>query len=136
MAGIHCNLFIYFFMFLLSPPTSTITIIFIIVRMRLYHSVTIFFYSHSLNFFASKTCTEMVMPIGHGANDSMFQAWPFDLNNHTKTCQDLFGVTPRPQWITTEFGGHVGFCFFLFYVLASSIFNNKIQELLMITSRI
>ncbi|RVX19934.1 Lysosomal Pro-X carboxypeptidase [Vitis vinifera] len=52
------------------------------------------------------TCTEMVMPIGHGANDTMFQAWPFDLNNHTKTCQDLFGVTPRPHWITTEFGGH------------------------------
>ncbi|RVW54370.1 Lysosomal Pro-X carboxypeptidase [Vitis vinifera] len=53
-----------------------------------------------------QTCTEMVMPIGHGANDTMFQAWPFDLNNHTKTCQDLFGVTPRPRWITTEFGGH------------------------------
>ncbi|RVX20136.1 Vacuolar protein sorting-associated protein 41-like [Vitis vinifera] len=61
------------------------------------------------------TCTEMVMPIGHGNNDTMFQAWPFDLNNHTKTCEDLFGVTPRPHWITTEFGGHVSFCFFLFY---------------------
>ncbi|KAL6312812.1 hypothetical protein AAG906_022540 [Vitis piasezkii] len=61
------------------------------------------------------TCTEMVMPIGHGNNDTMFQAWPFDLNNHTKTCQDLFGVTPIPHWITTEFGGHVSFDFFLFY---------------------
>ncbi|KAL6312807.1 hypothetical protein AAG906_022535 [Vitis piasezkii] len=45
-----------------------------------------------------QTCTEMVMPIGHGANDTMFQAWPFDLNNHTKPVkiylvllQDLIG---------------------------------------------
>ena len=74
-----------------------------------------FFCYDSLKFFASKMCTEMVMPIGHGANDTMFQAWPFDLNNHTKTCQGLFGVTPRPHWITTEFGGRVSFCLFLFY---------------------
>ncbi|KAA8544159.1 hypothetical protein F0562_022205 [Nyssa sinensis] len=53
-----------------------------------------------------QTCTEMVMPIGYGANETMFQASPFDLGNFTKSCQDLFGVTPRPHWITTEFGGH------------------------------
>ncbi|XP_010651835.2 uncharacterized protein LOC100261907 [Vitis vinifera] len=55
-----------------------------------------------------QTCTEMVMPFGRGENDTMFQASPFDLNNYTKTCQDIFGasVTPRPHWITTEFGGH------------------------------
>lgn len=47
------------------------------------------------------------MPIGHGENDTMFQASPFDLNNYTKSCQALFGVTPKPHWITTEFGGHV-----------------------------
>ncbi|KAJ0020793.1 hypothetical protein Pint_32024 [Pistacia integerrima] len=51
-------------------------------------------------------CTEMVMPIGNGKNDTMFQASPFDMDDYTKTCQDLFGVTPRPHWITTEFGGH------------------------------
>ena len=51
------------------------------------------------------------MPFGRGENDTMFQASPFDLNNYTKTCQDIFGasVTPRPHWITTEFGGHVNF---------------------------
>ncbi|KAK9279126.1 hypothetical protein L1049_012801 [Liquidambar formosana] len=53
-----------------------------------------------------QACTEMVMPIGHGENDTMFQASPFDLNDYTKTCEDLFVVTPRPHWITTEFGGH------------------------------
>ncbi|KAK0603834.1 hypothetical protein LWI29_009143 [Acer saccharum] len=53
-----------------------------------------------------QTCTEMVMPIGYGGNDTMFEAWPFDLNNLTRTCQAVFGVTPRPHWITTEFGGH------------------------------
>ncbi|XP_060668419.1 uncharacterized protein LOC107410545 [Ziziphus jujuba] len=54
----------------------------------------------------SKTCTEMVMPIGYGANETMFQSSPFNLNDYIKTCQNLFGVTPRPHWITTEFGGH------------------------------
>ncbi|KAF3455139.1 hypothetical protein FNV43_RR05587 [Rhamnella rubrinervis] len=53
-----------------------------------------------------QTCTEMVMPIGYGANETMFQERPFNLNNLTNTCQDLFHVTPRPHWITTEFGGH------------------------------
>ncbi|KAA8550277.1 hypothetical protein F0562_001961 [Nyssa sinensis] len=53
-----------------------------------------------------QTCTEMVIPIGNGDNDTMFQPSPFDLNNFTRTCEGLFGVTPRPHWITTEFGGH------------------------------
>ncbi|KAH7542073.1 hypothetical protein FEM48_Zijuj02G0034700 [Ziziphus jujuba var. spinosa] len=53
-----------------------------------------------------QTCTEMVMPIGYGANETMFQSSPFNLNDYIKTCQNLFGVTPRPHWITTEFGGH------------------------------
>ncbi|CAK9186784.1 unnamed protein product [Ilex paraguariensis] len=52
-----------------------------------------------------QTCTEMVMPIGNGANDTMFEALPFDLNNFTRNCEGVFGVTPRPHWITTEFGG-------------------------------
>ncbi|KAA8550285.1 hypothetical protein F0562_001969 [Nyssa sinensis] len=46
------------------------------------------------------------MPIGYGANDTMFQALPYDFDNFTRTCNDLFGISPRPHWITTEFGGH------------------------------
>lgn len=54
-----------------------------------------------------QTCSEMVMPIGRGINDTMFPPAPFDLQDYTKECQKRFGVTPRPHWITTEFGGHV-----------------------------
>ncbi|XP_068649264.1 uncharacterized protein [Aristolochia californica] len=60
----------------------------------------------ALSGWAWQTCSEMVMPIGRGENDTMFQAMPFDLKNETEFCQSLFGVTPRPHWITTEFGGH------------------------------
>ncbi|KAJ0083826.1 hypothetical protein Patl1_30541 [Pistacia atlantica] len=37
-------------------------------------------------------CTEMVMPIGNGKNDTMFQASPFDMDDYTKTCQEPFWV--------------------------------------------
>ncbi|KAF6171570.1 hypothetical protein GIB67_018094 [Kingdonia uniflora] len=52
-----------------------------------------------------QACTELVSPIG-ADNTTMFQASPFDLKNYTKDCEDVFHVTPRPHWITTEFGGH------------------------------
>ncbi|PON71206.1 Peptidase S [Trema orientale] len=65
-----------------------------------------YLYNQRSSGWAWQTCTEMVMPIGYGANETMFQYSPFDLNNFTKSCQELFGVTPRPHWITTEFGGH------------------------------
>ncbi|XP_052311745.1 uncharacterized protein LOC7463334 [Populus trichocarpa] len=53
-----------------------------------------------------QTCTEMVFPMGYGENETMFQSDPFDINNYTKECVDVFGIKPRPHWITTEFGGH------------------------------
>ncbi|KAF5185362.1 Lysosomal pro-x carboxypeptidase [Thalictrum thalictroides] len=53
-----------------------------------------------------QTCTKMAMPIGYHEIETMFQSNPFDLNKFIKNCQNLFGVTPRPHWITTEFGGH------------------------------
>ncbi|XP_077233617.1 uncharacterized protein LOC143875922 [Tasmannia lanceolata] len=53
-----------------------------------------------------QTCSEMVMPIGRGSNDTMFQAALFDLKNFTEECQAYYGVPPRPHWITTEYGGH------------------------------
>ncbi|KAF5195121.1 Lysosomal pro-x carboxypeptidase [Thalictrum thalictroides] len=62
-----------------------------------------------------QTCTEMVMPIGYHENETMFQSNPFDLNKFIKNCQNLFGVTPRPHWITTEFGGHVS-CIYTNYL--------------------
>ncbi|KAJ9178023.1 hypothetical protein P3X46_009943 [Hevea brasiliensis] len=53
-----------------------------------------------------QTCTQIVMPIGYGYNETMFEAEPFDINNYTKDCLDVFGIVPRPHWMTTEFGGH------------------------------
>ncbi|KAL1831927.1 hypothetical protein ACET3Z_001578 [Daucus carota] len=55
---------------------------------------------------AWQQCTELVIPVGSGANDTMFEPWPFDIKNLSRTCKAAFGVTPRPHWITTEFGGH------------------------------
>ncbi|PIA60660.1 hypothetical protein AQUCO_00300289v1, partial [Aquilegia coerulea] len=52
-----------------------------------------------------QTCTELVSPIGHGAESTMFQYSPFDLGKFSKSCRDTYGVDPRPHWMTTEFGG-------------------------------
>ncbi|XVE79345.1 hypothetical protein DITRI_Ditri14bG0050800 [Diplodiscus trichospermus] len=53
-----------------------------------------------------QTCSELVMPIGHGNNDSMFPPDPFNLSRFTKKCKKLFGVEPQPHWVTTYYGGH------------------------------
>ncbi|THG06832.1 hypothetical protein TEA_001981 [Camellia sinensis var. sinensis] len=53
-----------------------------------------------------ETCSEMVMPIGRGSNDTMFFAWPFNLTSFTEDCVRSFGVPPRPHWVTTYYGGH------------------------------
>ncbi|GBG85638.1 hypothetical protein CBR_g40367 [Chara braunii] len=50
-----------------------------------------------------QTCTEMVMPFASNPNNSMFEPYDWDLNAYIKSCQDDFGVTPRPNWITTQY---------------------------------
>ncbi|XP_065865766.1 uncharacterized protein [Euphorbia lathyris] len=52
-----------------------------------------------------QTCSEMVIPIGRG-NDTMFPPYPFDLNAYVEDCKDFYGVSPRPHWVTTYYGGH------------------------------
>ncbi|RDX79805.1 Lysosomal Pro-X carboxypeptidase, partial [Mucuna pruriens] len=52
-----------------------------------------------------QTCSEMLIPIGIG-NDTMFEPIPFSLKNYAKGCKKQFGVSPRPHWITTYYGGH------------------------------
>lgn len=54
----------------------------------------------------------MVMPIGRDSNDTMFQAAPFNLTNFSDDCTKRYGVSPRPHWVTTYYGGQV--CVFLF----------------------
>ncbi|KAI5602983.1 hypothetical protein BDE02_01G189400 [Populus trichocarpa] len=50
-------------------------------------------------------CSEMVIPLGVGDN-SMFQPNPFNLTDHIERCKSLYGVRPRPHWVTTYYGGH------------------------------
>ncbi|CAK9186788.1 unnamed protein product [Ilex paraguariensis] len=54
------------------------------------------------------TCSEMVIPIGRGRNDTMFPPSPFDFKQYSDHCKSLFGVPPRPHWVTTYYGGHDG----------------------------
>ncbi|KAG8644685.1 hypothetical protein MANES_11G154400v8 [Manihot esculenta] len=52
-----------------------------------------------------QTCSEMVIPIGRG-NDTMFPPDPFDLESYIQDCKNLYGVPPRPHWVTTYYGEH------------------------------
>ena len=47
------------------------------------------------------------MTIGRGKNDTMFFSAPFNLNNFIKNCKKMYGVSPRPHWVTTYYGGQV-----------------------------
>ncbi|KAI8524206.1 hypothetical protein RHMOL_Rhmol13G0132100 [Rhododendron molle] len=51
-----------------------------------------------------QACTEMVIPIGVGG--TMFQPQPFNLEQYIVGCQSEYGVLPRPNWVTTYYGGH------------------------------
>ncbi|KAK3043617.1 hypothetical protein RJ639_001679, partial [Escallonia herrerae] len=53
-----------------------------------------------------QTCSELVMPIGRGSNDTMFPSAPFSLNDFTNSCMSKYGVPPRPRWVTTYYGSH------------------------------
>ncbi|KAF4376780.1 hypothetical protein F8388_025651 [Cannabis sativa] len=53
-----------------------------------------------------QTCSEMVFPIGIG-NNTMFESQPFDLQDYINDCKDYYGISPRPHWATTYYGGHV-----------------------------
>ncbi|THG13840.1 hypothetical protein TEA_014318 [Camellia sinensis var. sinensis] len=46
------------------------------------------------------------MPFGRGSNDTMFLAKPFNLSSFIEDCKSMYGVPPRPHWVTTYYGGH------------------------------
>ncbi|XP_059429036.1 uncharacterized protein LOC132162834 [Corylus avellana] len=52
-----------------------------------------------------QSCSDMVMPIGHDTNGSMFPPSPFNLTDFNNYCKKLYGVEPRPHWVTTYYGG-------------------------------
>lgn len=54
-----------------------------------------------------QACTEMIMPTSGNNEDSIFPASDWDYKHRASACKSIFGIKPRPLWITTEFGGHV-----------------------------
>ncbi|XP_022152914.1 lysosomal Pro-X carboxypeptidase-like [Momordica charantia] len=57
--------------------------------------------------YSFQICSEMVIPIGvSGKVESMFPTAPFDLNSFKNDCKAWYGVSPKPHWITTFYGGH------------------------------
>ncbi|XP_031127439.1 lysosomal Pro-X carboxypeptidase-like [Ipomoea triloba] len=53
-----------------------------------------------------QACTEMIMPTDGNRKDSIFPASEWDYNKTAQLCKDIFHIDPRPNWITTEFGGY------------------------------
>lgn len=61
---------------------------------------------HGLDGWNWQACTEMVMPMSSSQNTSMFPAFDYNYTSYKQDCLKMFKVTPRPKWISTEFGGH------------------------------
>ncbi|KAE8780921.1 Lysosomal Pro-X carboxypeptidase [Hordeum vulgare] len=60
---------------------------------------------HGLDGWDWQACTEMVMPM-IVSNESMFPPSSFSYENNSDACLADYGVRPRMNWITTEYGGH------------------------------
>ncbi|KAJ4840467.1 hypothetical protein Tsubulata_039815 [Turnera subulata] len=53
-----------------------------------------------------QTCSDLVITMGVDGNETMFPAEPLDMKEYIGDCKRMYGVSPRPHWITTYFGGH------------------------------
>ncbi|KAL0732137.1 hypothetical protein Bca4012_028231 [Brassica carinata] len=51
-----------------------------------------------------QTCSELVLPIGHDEQDTMFQTEPFRMDIKIERCKLQYGVPPRPHWVTAYYG--------------------------------
>ncbi|XP_010047139.2 lysosomal Pro-X carboxypeptidase [Eucalyptus grandis] len=60
--------------------------------------------AHGLHGWDWQACTEMVMPMSC-SSESMFTPYSYNYSAFAEQCMKMYGVTPRPHWITTEFGG-------------------------------
>ncbi|XP_058088246.1 uncharacterized protein LOC131235127 [Magnolia sinica] len=61
---------------------------------------------HGLGGWSWQACTEMIMPSNGNNKESIFPPWTYNYSDRAKSCEDYYGIPPRPNWITTEFGGH------------------------------
>ncbi|KAI3423152.1 uncharacterized protein J3R85_011276 [Psidium guajava] len=60
---------------------------------------------HGMGGWDWQSCTEMVMPMSSNPNTSMFPRYDFNLSSYNEDCRTQYTVDPRPEWMTTEFGG-------------------------------
>nr|GMC90387.1 lysosomal Pro-X carboxypeptidase-like [Ipomoea batatas] len=60
----------------------------------------------SIRWWTWQVCTEMIMPIDGNNNDSIFPTSEWNYTERVQFCKDIYSIEPRPNWITTEFGGH------------------------------
>ncbi|KAK8973892.1 hypothetical protein V6N11_013049 [Hibiscus sabdariffa] len=116
-----------------SPPDSSIL-------ERIFNGVSVFYnYTggvdcfqldddpHGIDGWDWQACTEIVMPMGSDRNTSMFPAYDWDYSAFREGCKRDFQVTPRPRWITTEFGGH-GIEHALKFFGSNIIFSNGLLD--------
>nr|XP_028581795.1 lysosomal Pro-X carboxypeptidase [Podarcis muralis] len=52
-----------------------------------------------------QACTEMVMPMCSDGINDMFEPENWDLKTYSDECFKTWGVRPRPDWISTLYGG-------------------------------
>ncbi|GIL59446.1 hypothetical protein Vafri_14127, partial [Volvox africanus] len=60
---------------------------------------------HDASFWDFQWCAEMLMPFSKDGERDMFWEEPFDLQAAIAACNQSWGITPRPLWATTEWGG-------------------------------
>ncbi|XP_021289471.1 lysosomal Pro-X carboxypeptidase-like [Herrania umbratica] len=61
---------------------------------------------HGLDLWSWQACTEMIMPTDGNNQDSIFPESQWSYSQRAAVCKGFYGVDPRPNWITAEFGGH------------------------------
>ncbi|TKY61954.1 Lysosomal Pro-X carboxypeptidase [Spatholobus suberectus] len=61
---------------------------------------------HDLRGWQWQACTEMIMPTSGSNKESIFPEMEWSYEGRATFCDSFYNVTPRPYWITTEFGGH------------------------------
>ncbi|TKY61953.1 Lysosomal Pro-X carboxypeptidase [Spatholobus suberectus] len=61
---------------------------------------------HDLGGWEWQACTEMIMPTDGSNKESIFPEMDWSYEDTVTYCDFAYNVTPRPYWITSEFGGH------------------------------
>ncbi|XP_004305645.1 PREDICTED: lysosomal Pro-X carboxypeptidase-like [Fragaria vesca subsp. vesca] len=61
---------------------------------------------HDLGGWDWQACTEMIMQTNGNDKESIFPPSESQYKDQVSYCKEAYGVEPRPNWITTEFGGH------------------------------